>query len=319
MIDEVLAASDFRKKREAYKNQTGRYRKGIGLSAIYHGAGFTGNGERDYIKAVAKLHKDADGYVEILTANTDMGQGLITAFTKIVARELALPFERIIIKLPDTSRVPDSGPTVASRSLMVVGELLRRAAIRLKTEWIDGEEQTIVEHYKHPDFMIPFDIDEFSGDAYPTFSWAVNAVEVEIDTFTGCIDVVGGWGSFDVGTPIDENIVKGQMEGGFLQSIGYGMMEHMTAENGRIRNNTFSDYMIPTSVDVPNMHVMLHVEDYPNGPFGAKGAGELPHVGGAPATVDAIQNALGLDLNKAPFLPEDVMEVLRKGDVTDNG
>jgi len=312
MIGEVLTASDYYRKKEAFKSQTGRYRRGIGLSAVYHGAGFTGNGERDIIKAVAKLRKSREGFVEVQTANTDMGQGLATTFAKIVSQALGISAERTIVNLPDTRWAPDSGPTVASRSLMVVGELLRRAAIRLKEEWRDGEEQVFEEHYKHPEFMIPFDMEKFQGDAYPTYSWAVNAVEVEVDTLTGYIRAVGAWGSFDVGTPIDENIVIGQMEGGFLQSLGYGMMEKITAENGRIRNSTFSDYMIPTAVDVPNMHVMLHVEEYPYGPYGAKGAGELPHVGGAPATLDAIQNALGADLYKVPFLPEDVMDWLRE-------
>ncbi|MCL2699328.1 MAG: xanthine dehydrogenase family protein molybdopterin-binding subunit [Defluviitaleaceae bacterium] len=311
MVDAVAKASDYYRKKKEYTNQSGRYRKGIGMAMVYHGAGFTGNGERDIIKAVAKLHKSKDGMVEILTANTEMGQGLSTVFAKIVAEELGLPQNRIIIVFPDTSRVPDSGPTVASRSVMAVGELIRRAAVRLKAEWVDGEEQTITEHYKHPEFMIPFEMPAFRGDAYPTFSWAVNAVEVAIDTFTGIIDIVGVWGSFDVGTPIDENIVIGQMEGGLLQSIGYGMMEKITAENGRLRNVTFSDYIIPTAVDVSNMHVMLHVEDYPNGPFGAKGAGELPHVGGGPAVVDAIQNALEVSICKLPFMAEDVMQTLR--------
>ena len=314
MIDQVAKACDYYAKKAAYaKEQSGRYRRGIGMAAVYHGGGFTGNGERDLIKAVAKLRKDAAGNVEVLTAITDMGQGVNTVFSKIVAQELALPHDRIIINFPDTDRVPDSGPTAASRSVMVVGELVRRAAIRLKEQWVDGEEQIIEEQYKHPDFLIPFDLSKFHGDAYPTYSWAVNAVEVEIDTYTGYITIVGAWGSFDVGTPIDEKIVIGQMEGGLLQSLGYGIMEKMTAENGRIRNNTFSDYIIPTAVDVPNLQVMLHVEDYSHGPYGAKGAGELPHVGGAPAVIDAVQNALGVNLNKLPFLAEDVMETLRKG------
>ena len=311
MMYEVAAACDYRKKKEEFKNRRGRFRKGIAMSAVYHGAGFTGIGERDLIKAVVKLYKDRDGNVEILAANSDIGQGLSTAFTKIVAHELGLPYERVIIRLPDTGRVPNSGPTVASRSVMVVGELLRRAAGRLKAEWSDGVEQTIEERYKHPDFMIPFDIETFHGDAYPTFSWAVNAVEVEIDTLTGIIDVTGAWGSFDIGTPIDENIAVGQMEGGLVQSLGYGMMESIAAENGRIRNCTFSDYMIPTAADFPTVHASLHVEEYPEGPYGAKGAGELPLVGGAPATVEAIENALGVSLNKTPFLPEDVMGLLR--------
>ena len=311
MMDDVIEASGYYAKKDAFKNQSGRYRKGIGLSAVYHGAGFTGNGERDIIKAAAKLHKYADGNVEILSSITDMGQGVDTVFPKIVAEALDVPKDRIILNYPDTMRVPDSGPTVASRSVMVVGELLRRAAVRLKSQWVDGQEQTITENYKHPEFLIPFDISTFQGDAYPTYAWAVNAVEVEIDTLTGTINILGVWGSFDVGTPLDENIVIGQMEGGLLQSIGYGMMEKMTAETGRIRNNSFSDYIIPTSVDVPNMKVMLHIEEYPEGPYGAKGAGELPHVGGAPAVVDAIQNALGVNLNKAPFMAEDVMDILR--------
>ena len=313
MIEDVLRESDYRGKKEAYKNQTGRFRRGIGFSAIYHGAGFTGNGERDIIKAVAKLHKYPDGRVEVLTSNTDMGQGLSTTFSKIVARELDLPLDRVIVELPDTSRIPDSGPTVASRSIMMVGELLRRAAVRLKNDWKDGENQIIEQRYEPPDFLIPFDLDEFKGDAYPTYSWAAGVVEVEIDTLTGFMTIPGVWGSFDVGTPIDENIVMGQMEGGLVQSLGWAIMENCSPWNGRIGNKKMCDYIIPTSLDIPNMNVKLHVEEYPEGPFGAKGAGEMPHVGGAPALLDAVQNALDIKIYKLPFMPEDVLDVLREG------
>jgi len=308
MARDIIRESDYYKKQELYKNQTGRYRKGIGFSLGFHGAGFTGNGERDIINAVAKLHKRSDDKVEILTANTDMGQGLLTAFTKIVACQLDLPIDRIIFDLPDTSRVPDSGPTVASRSVMVVGELLRRAAVRLRAEWISGKEQTITQCYEHPDFMIPFDSLNYKGDAYPTYSWAVSAVEIMIDTLTGYITVSDAWGCFDVGTPIDENIVIGQMEGGFVQSLAWGYMEKIEAHNGLIRNNNLSDYIIPTALDMPNIKTMLHVAEYPDGPFGAKGAGEMSHVGGGPAIIDAVQNALGIKISKLPFMPQDVLE-----------
>jgi len=194
---------------------------------------------------------------------------------------------------------------------MVVGELIRRAAEKLKEEWIDGEEQIIVQCYEHPDFMIPFDAVNYKGDAYPTYSWAVTAVEVEIDTLTGYITIVDAWGCFDVGTPIDENIVIGQMEGGFVQSLGWGYMEKIEAQNGWIRNKQLSDYIIPTALDIPNVTAMLHVVEYPEGPFGAKGAGEMSHVGGAPAIIDAIQNALEIKINKLPFLPEDVLDAIR--------
>lgn len=315
MIDEVDKMCNYREKRELYKSQTGRFRRGIGMSLFFHGAGFTGSGERDYIKAVAKLRKYKDNRVEILVANTDMGQGLKTTFPKIVAKELDIPYENIIMDNPDTNRVPDSGPTVASRSLMVVGELLRRCAIKLKEEWKDGEEQIVEEHFKEPDFVIPFDIEKFHGDAYPTYSWGVNAVELEVDTLTGTTKVLGAYGSFDVGTPIDLNIVIGQMEGGFLQGIGYASCEQMNCDkNGRIRNNSFTDYIIPTSVDVPNLKCVAHVEKYPDGPYGAKGAGELPTVGGAPAYLHALEQALGESFNHIPFTAEDIMKVLERGD-----
>ena len=315
MIEEIDKACDYRKKRALYQNQPAdsRYRRGIGMSMYFHGAGFTGSGERDIIKAVTKLHKYPDGKVEILASNSDIGQGLKTTFSKIVAKELNVPLEQILIENPDTDRVPNSGPTVASRSLMTVGELLRRAAIKLRSEWKDGEDQIVEEHFKEPDFVIPFYLDKFEGDAYPTYAWAVNAIEVEVDALTATNRVIGAWGSFDVGTPIDMNIVVGQMEGGFLQGIGYSSMEYMTTnEKGQIRNNSFSDYIIPTAVDVPNMVAMMHVEEYPDGPYGAKGAGELPLVGAPGAYIEALEQALGAKLHHAPFTADDTMKVLQK-------
>ncbi len=318
MLDEVDAACDLRRKHRAYAQpQSGRYRRGIGMSAVFHGSGFTGSAERDMIRAVAKLRKYRDGTVEVLASNGDIGQGVRTTFPKIVAHELNLPLERVFYQHPDTARVPDSGPTVASRSLMIVGELLRRAAIKLRACWVDGEEQEVEEHYREPDFMIPFYIDRFQGDAYATYAWTVNAVEVEVDTYTGISRVLGAYGSFDVGTPIDYHIVLGQMEGGFLQGLGYSSIEKMDYDNnGKIWNHSFTDYLVPTTLDVPNMVAMLHVEEYPDGPYGAKGAGELPLVGAAPAYVEAVEQALGGSgvhrLNHVPFTPEDTLLELIK-------
>ncbi len=316
MIEEVDQVSDFRRKHLEYqKPQAGRYRKGIGMSLWFHGAGFTGSGERDHIKAVCKLHKYPDGTVEILASNAEIGQGLRTTFPKIVAHELNLPLEKVYYNHPDTARVPDSGPTVASRSLMTVGELLRRAAIKLRSEWKEGEDQIVEEHFKEPDFIIPFYLDKFKGDAYPTYSWGVGAIEVEIDTYTGISNILGAYGSFDVGTPIDHNIVVGQMEGGYLQGIGYASIEQMDYDHkGRIRNNSFSDYLIPTAKDVPNLTCMLHVEKYPDGPYGAKGAGELPLVGAPAAYLEAVEQALGrgAKLDHVPFTAEDTLKVIIK-------
>ena len=309
MVAQVQGMSNYVAKYAAYRQpQAGRYRRGIGISVWFHGAGFTGSGERDHIKAVTRLHKTPDGRVEVLASQTDMGQGIKTTLCKIVANELNLPLEMVTYNDPDTDRVPDSGPTVASRSLMTVGELLRRAAIHLRTEWVTGQDQTVEEHFKEPDFVIPFYIEQFKGDAYPTYAWAACAVEVEVDTLTGTNQVLGAWASFDVGTPIDINIVLGQMEGGFLQGLGYASMEQMAYDGtGRIRNNSFTDYIIPTAVDVPVMQVKMHVEEYPLGPYGAKGAGELPLVGVPGAYMAAMEQALGMDIHHIPFSAEDAL------------
>lgn len=312
MIEEIDQLCDYNRKRKLYDEpQAGRYRKGIGLSLSLHGCGFTGSGERDLIKAVFKLKKHKDGTVEILAANTDIGQGIRTTLPKIAGKELGIPYDQIIYNDPNTDLVPDSGPTVASRSLMVVGELVRRAAIRMKEEWIDGEEQVFEEHYKHPEYLIPFSIKDFRGDAYPTYAWSVQVIEVEIDTITGQHNVIGAYGNFDCGTPIDMNILTGQMEGGMLQSIGHSSMEYMDHDNkGRIRNNSFSDYIIPTAMDVKNLQVQMHVAEFPEGPYGAKGAGELPNVGTAAAYIAAVEQALGKNVYHIPFTVEDTLKVI---------
>jgi CO/xanthine dehydrogenase Mo-binding subunit len=315
MIEEALDMSGYREKRTAFAAlQTGRKRSGIGLALWFHGAGFTGSGERDFIKAVASIHKDAKGQVEILAANTDMGQGIKTTFAKVVANELGIAYEDVRVAVPDTFNVPDSGPTVASRSLMIVGELLRRAASNLRETWRDGEDQTVEEHYAEPDFMIPFSIEDFYGDAYPTYGWAAAVVELRIDSLTGEIEIAGSWSSFDIGTPIDLNVAIGQMEGGVMQGLGYASMEQMKAdEQGRIRNNSYSDYIVPTSKDVSELKVKMHIEEYPFGPYGAKGAGEVPLVGIPAAFVAAAEQALGeKNIYHIPFTPEDALEILHR-------
>ncbi len=313
MLQRLDELSNCRIKHKLYQKQTGRYRKGIGMSLFFHGCGFTGSGERDLIKAVVRLKKNKDDTVEILASNADIGQGIKTTFCKIVADTLDIDFDSVIYENPDTDRVPDSGPTVASRSLMTVGGLLKHAAERLKLEWKSGEEQMVEERFTQPEFVLPFDLNEFKGDAYPTYSWGVNAIEVEVDTLTAVTKVLGAWGIYDIGVPADLNIIKGQMQGGMLQGIGYASMEQMDYnEKGRIRNNSFTDYIIPTSMDVPNLVTEIINNPYSHGPYGGKGAGELPLVGAAPAYVEAMENALGENLYKAPFTQEDTMRVLQK-------
>ena len=313
MIEKLDGMSGFRDKRRLYQSQTGRYRKGVGLSLFFHGCGFTGSGERDLIKAVVRLRKNADDTVTILAANSDIGQGVKTTFSKIVADTLGIPLDDVFYDNPDTAVVPDSGPTVASRSVMTVGELLRRAAEKLKADWKPGLEQTVEEHFIEPEFVIPFHIEDFNGDAYPTYAWGANVVEVETDILTAETKILGVWGVFDVGVPIDMCIVQGQMQGGMLQGLGYASIEQMDYnDRGVIRNNSFSDYIIPTAVDVPLLRTEIVNNPYSHGPYGAKGAGELPLVGAAPAYAEAVENALGHGINKIPLTQEDTMKVIEE-------
>lgn len=309
MIEKADQLSEYTKKHKAYQGQTGRFRRGIGLALFLHGCGFTGSAERDYIKSVVRLQKREDGKVEILASTTDMGQGVRTTFSKIVSQVLDLPLTDVICENPDTRRVPNSGPTVASRSIQVVGRLLEKAARRLKAEWKNGERQLIEEHYEHPD-LIPWSLETFSGDAYATFAWGVNVVEVELDTLLATTRITGAWGIFDVGTPIDQKVMQGQMEGGMLQGIGYASMEKMESQGGAVRQNSLTDYIIPTAMDTVNFHTCMVDNPYQNGPFGAKGAGELTLVGAAPAYVAAVENASGAEFHQIPLSPEKIMEVI---------
>ena len=301
-----------RKYAEYARPRTGRYRRGIGLALFLHGCGFTGSAEKDVIRSRLILRKNADDRVEILASNTDMGQGLKTTFSKIAAEALGLPLERIICRNPDTDRVPNSGPTVASRSILIVGKLIERAARRLKAEWVSGREQEVQEVYKD-DVLIPWDLEKFRGDAYPTYSWGLNVVELEEDRLTGMTNLLGIWGVFDVGTVIDYTIMKGQAEGGILQGIGYGSMEKLEAQGGQFRQGSFTDYLIPTAMDTVESEIAFIDNPYDGGPFGAKGAGELTLLGGAPAYVAAVEQATGRAYHAVPLTPERILAAEDKG------
>lgn len=314
MIDDVVNRSQYYQKKEEYKKDQGRYRRGIEIAMYYHGAGFTGSGERDIIKAVAGIKKHKDGQIEILAANTDMGQGVFTTFRKIIAEELQMDYKDVLYNYPDTKFASDSGPTVASRSIMIVGELIRRAARDLKENWIDGEEQIFEQRFKEPDFQIPFDISTFQGDAYPINSYACVAVDLKVDTYTGEHILQNVYGSFDVGTPIDMNIVLGQLEGGVVQGIGHSSMEAMyRSKSGHIRETNLSDYLIPTAKDIPMLQIKTHLDEYCEGPFGAKGCGELPVVGVAPAYVGALENCVGQLIHHIPVTIDQTFEYLEVG------
>ncbi len=307
MIEKAMAISDYKKKWEAYQNPHAY--KGIGMSWFFHGCGFTGSGESTHIKARVKLVKNEDDHVFIYIAATDMGQGSKTTLKRIVAKTLEIPNEKVTFDNPDTDFVPDSGPTVASRTVMIVGGLLAKAAQSLKKQWVNGKAIEVIERYQQPDF-IEWDEEHLHGDAYPAYSWGVNIVEVEVSPITYQVSLKGVWSVYDVGKAIDERIVVGQADGGITQGLAYGYLEVMRSENGKIKQKNLTDYIIPTAVDVPPMETILYENPFEFGPFGAKGVGELTLVGGAPAVALAIEQAIKRQVTKIPATPEMIMELM---------
>jgi CO/xanthine dehydrogenase Mo-binding subunit len=309
MIDQVTNASDYWRKAKEYRRGSG---KGIGIALYNHGGAFTGNGEQTIIKAHARLHKHEDGIVEILVGSTEMGQGFQTAARKIAAHVLGLPMDKIVYRNPDTSLVPDSGPTAASRSTMVVGKLVERAALQMRERYATEREFSVEVEYEHPEGF-PWDQTTFQGDAYIAYGWGAAVVEVEIDPLTDEVKTTGIWVSHDVGHPIDELIIHGQVNGGVIQSLGYASMELLENRNGYFKQDSMSDYIIPTSMDFPKMETFLVDNPYPFGPFGAKGMGELVFNGADAAFCEAVSHAVGRKVCEIPIPPETIMELQLHG------
>jgi CO/xanthine dehydrogenase Mo-binding subunit len=305
----ALRKSGFRRKRKAFAG-TGR---GIGLSLYYHGSGFTGSGELK-LGSRASVELTATG-VRILTSSTEIGQGTRTMHAQIVADALGIPYEQVEVAQPDTGVVPDSGPTVASRTCMVVGGILERAALELKERLggIAPEEYfrrhgpvRVTREYEQPGW-IRWDEAACRGDAYATYGWGCDVAEVELDRDTWEVRPRRLTVVADVGKAIHPALTTGQIEGGTAQGVGYALLERVTMRDGVMANAQLTNYLIPTTLDMPSLDVVLVENPYPGGPSGAKGLGELPMDGPAPALVNALRH-LGLDLRSIPALPEAIME-----------
>ncbi len=309
MIEKALDISGYKNKRELY--QGSKSTKGIGMSLFFHGCGFTGSGEKDIIKAKVKLRKEKNNEVNILVAAVDMGQGIRTTLRKVVSHILEIPLENVIFDFPDTDKVPDSGPTVASRTMMIVGGLISRAAKEMKERWSETEF-TVLKQYEQPSY-IKYDEKTFDGDAYPAYSWGVNVVEVEVNKATYQVNLLNAWSVYDVGKAIDERIVLGQADGGLAQGIAYGYLEVMNHELGKLKQKNMTDYIIPTAMDMCKMETVIYENPYAFGPYGAKGVGELTLIGGAPAVCFAIEQAIDKRVNKIPATPEYIMELVNNG------
>ena len=331
LLDRALELSDFHAKTKAFAqhNQHSGVKRGIGFATFMHGAGFTGSGER-YLQSIAGIEALADGRVRILVSSTEIGQGTNTILSQIAAETLGIEYGQVEIARPDTSQVPNSGPTVASRTCMVVGKLVESAAIGLKQTLV--KSGLLAENYRAEEFAeacaryigdfgplksfgqyqaplgIYWDDDAYRGDAYAAYAWAVYVAEVAVDTATCEIKVEDFVALQEVGRVIHPVLAAGQIEGGVAQGIGFAVFENVVWKDGRMANNQMTNYIMPTSLDVPRIRVYFEETPYEYGPLGAKGIGELPIDGPAPAVLNAIENALGIAVDEIPLLPEMLME-----------
>ncbi|HEX7197272.1 MAG TPA: xanthine dehydrogenase family protein molybdopterin-binding subunit [Candidatus Limnocylindria bacterium] len=296
---------------------------GIGLALAWHGAGFTGSGEVR-LASVASLELTDDGRIRILTASTEMGQGTKTIFPQIVADALGVEYGDVEIAPQDTSIVPDSGPTVASRTAMVVGGLLIKAAEKLRARVEDQTGRPFAHAYREAGPMRiderfvpypgePFDDATYRGDAYPAFGWAAAVAKVDVDLDTGEVAVRECVSADDVGQVIHPILAEGQVEGGTLQAIGYATIEEMKLVDGRYLNDRLATYLIPTALDAPRIRSILVEAPYSGAPHGAKGIGELPMDVGAPAVVAAIHDATGVWIHDLPATPERILAAMTGG------
>jgi CO/xanthine dehydrogenase Mo-binding subunit len=336
LLSRALELSDFARKRSAFaesnREAAARHssrRRGIGLATFMHGCGFTGSGER-MLGSVVAVDADEQGTVHVRASSTEIGQGTNTIFTQIAAETLRLPGAQIEVVRPDTDAVPNSGPTVASRTVMVVGRLVADACAgllsTLRQSGLLGATYTSAEfqaacaehhrrfgalrataQYQQPP-NVNWDDKLYRGDAYATYAWAVYVAEVEVDLLTCETHVTDFWAVQEVGKVVHPVLAAGQIEGGVAQAVGYALYEKVVWKEGRMQNGQMTNYIMPTSMDVPRIVVDFAEVPTPYGPSGAKGIGELPMDGTAPAILNAVAHATGISVRAIPMTPEDLMQ-----------
>ncbi|MEM6996127.1 MAG: xanthine dehydrogenase family protein molybdopterin-binding subunit, partial [Myxococcota bacterium] len=279
VLDTALNNAHYAERRaeaERFNAEGGPLRKGVGIATFYHGSGFTGAGEV-HLASVADVEAKADGTLVVLAASTEIGQGTNTIFTQMAADAAGIDPARIEIANPDTGTVPNSGPTVASRTCMVVGGLIERAVADLlgklygadlldaeydDAAWVSACARYVEAHgslrgtakYKPPP-GVTWDEANFRGDAYAHYAWAVYIASVTVDLRTAQTTVDDFVAVQEIGKTVHPGMAEGQIEGGVAQAVGWALYEDVVWRDGRVANPQMTNYIIPTSVDTPPIRV----------------------------------------------------------------
>jgi len=318
-----------------------RFVRGIGVGSIYYGVSLGAKGlALDASGAHVNLYRD--GSLRVAVGGTEMGQGLLTVLSQMAAETLGIPVESVHVDHVDTSVVPDSGPSVASRTTLMTGNAVIDAATRLRETlaevaadefgcrpddiafadglvsspgeslgfaelaelcWVRNINTAAEGWYAAPEST--FD-ENGQGDAYAVYSYATQIAEVEVDTRTGEVRIVRMTAAHDVGRVLNPVTLEGQLQGGVLQGVGMALYETMKTDGATIQTPDFSTYILPTALDTPEIVCHTIEAPYSRGPFGAKGIGETPAMPGAVAIANAVAHAIGIRFEELPITAEAV-------------
>ncbi|OGR68322.1 MAG: hypothetical protein A2081_01885 [Elusimicrobia bacterium GWC2_61_19] len=352
VVQAVKRRSGWDKKVLSPKRQ-GDVVTGIGFSATYYGVGLGAKGRYlDRAGAFVNVYKDSS--VTVNVGNTEMGQGALTVLAQITAETLNAPYDSVRVEEVDSSKVPDSGPTVASRTTLMSGNAIIEAATPIRERvfktaydmliaegadaskpmlaagglfsmggkvvdfkkvaagcWDRRQKMSEQGWYAAP--RTTFKMEDGQGDAYVIYSYSADAAEVEVDLRTGVAKVKKIWAAYDVGKIVNPRLAMGQAQGGILQGMSWAMFENLVYKNGIMVNPNFTDYVIATTADKPEYDIIFIEKPYAEGPYKAKGMGEVPLIGVAPAVANAIKNACGARVRSVPLLPEKIWNEIKKG------
>jgi len=291
----------------------GVVKRGRGIACAYKNVGFS-FGAVETCTAKIELHGE-EGIDQVLLhhAGADIGQGAHTVFKQFAAEALGIAIEKIKMILSDTGFTGNSGSASASRMTFMAGNSIKGAAAEARKKWRDGERPAVAEFVYRAPSTSPFD--PKTGECNPNFSYGyvAESVELEVDTETGEIRLLNVCCVDDVGKAINPMQVQGQIEGAVVQAAGYALMENFIQKEGIVLTDMLSNYLIPTVLDIPEdvESVILEMAE-PNGPYGARGMGEMPFIPLAPAIVHALYDATGVWFHDFPLTAERVLRGLGK-------
>ena len=288
-------------------------KRGFGYACGIKNIGFSA-GYQENSWATVELYGDAEiEKVIVRHAAAEVGQGTHTAIVQMTADAVGVPFEMVEIISADTAETKDSGSASASRMTFMGGNSVYEAAEIALEKWENKERPAIATHQ----YLAPktTNFDPETGASFPNvaYGYVAQAVELVVDTETGQISVEKIYSTHDVGKAINPDQVVGQIEGGVIQALGYVMTEDFIEEDGYVKTDKLSTYLIPTVQDIPRImeSIVMETPD-PNGPKGALGMGEMPFISLAPAITAAVHDATGIWFDEFPLTPERVLRGLGK-------